>query len=142
MECIIATNQAHFYDQILVRKEVFIKEQFVPIDEEYDELDKFATQFIVYDGEQAVGAARVRILTDYGKIERVCVLKSHRKRGVGKRLMEAMENYLVHTKGITKARLSAQVSAIPFYEKLGYTAYGPYYLDANIEHRMMEKDLK
>jgi predicted GNAT family N-acyltransferase len=142
MNCIIATKQEHFYDQILIRKEVFIIEQQVPINEEYDELDKTAVQFIVYDGDNAVGAARFRIVDQKGKVERVCVLKDYRKKGVGKLMMDAIEQY-VKQQGLTleKLGLSAQLTALPFYEKLGYIAYGDVYLDANIEHKSMFKNL-
>jgi predicted GNAT family N-acyltransferase len=143
MNCIIATKQEHFYDQILIRKEVFIIEQQVPINEEYDELDKTAVQFIVYDRDKAVGAARFRIVNQKGKVERVCVLKDYRKKGVGKLMMDAIEQY-VKRQGLTleKLVLSAQLTALPFYEKLGYIAYGDIYLDANIEHKSMFKSLK
>ena len=43
--------------------------------------------------------------------------------------------------GVKRSMLGAQTYAIPFYEKLGYRAYGPIFLDAEIEHRDMELDL-
>jgi predicted GNAT family N-acyltransferase len=142
MNCIIATKQEHFYDQILVRKEVFIIEQQVPINEEYDELDKTAIQFIAYDGDKAVGAARFRVIDKTGKVERVCVLKDYRKLGVGKLMMESIEAYVKkQALDLEKLSLSAQLTALKFYERLGYTAYGDIYLDANIEHKSMYKTI-
>ena len=76
MKCIIATEQKHFFDQVLVRKDVFIIEQKVPIEEEFDEIDREAVQFVVYHGDQAIGAGRFRIIDNKGKIERVCVRKN------------------------------------------------------------------
>lgn len=142
MNCMIASKQEHFYDQVLVRKEVFLKEQHVPIDEEYDLLDKTAIQFIVYDGEKAVGAARFRIVDGKGKVERVCVLKEYRSLGVGKLMMENIEAYALNNSDVTKLVLSAQLTALAFYKKLGYVAYGDIYLDANIEHKSMYKIIR
>ena len=141
MQCIIATNQAHFYDQILIRKEVFIIEQQVPINEEFDDLDKTAIQFVVYDNELAVGAARFRTVAHKGKVERVCVLKSYRKKGVGKLLMDTIEHFASKQGDITTLVLSAQLTALSFYQKLGYQGYGDIYLDANIKHQAMDKPL-
>ncbi|HEY8364681.1 MAG TPA: GNAT family N-acetyltransferase [Haloplasmataceae bacterium] len=140
MYCIIAHEQKHFYDQIIIRSEVFLIEQNVPIKEEIDELDREAIQFIVYDEDTPIGAARFRIIDNYGKIERVCVLKTYRNHGVGRLIMNTIEDY-AKEEGIKQLKLSAQLTALPFYQKLGYTAYGDIYLDANIKHQMMKKDL-
>jgi len=141
MECLIATKQEHFYDQILIRTNVFIIEQNVPIEEEFDELDKTATQFIVYDQGKAIATARLRVLGDKAKIERVCVVKEARGKHVGSFIMEAMETHAKGLPGITHMGLNAQLTALPFYERLGYEAYGPVFLDAKIEHRAMRKHL-
>ncbi len=140
MECIIANLQKHFYDQVLVRSEVFLIEQKVPIDEEIDVLDGEATQFIVYDDNKPIGAARFRIIDGNGKIERVCVLKSYRKKGVGRLIMDTIEAY-AKKQNIHHLILNAQLTALPFYQKVGYTAYGEIFLDANIEHKKMYKDI-
>lgn len=142
MKCIIAQEQKHFYDQVLVRKQVFIMEQQVPVEEEFDEYDRDAVQFVVYDGDRPIGAGRFRILNNKGKIERICVLKPYRKRGVGRLLMETIEAYARTNTDVDVLILGAQLQAIPFYEKLGFTAYGEVFLDANIEHRWMKKDIK
>jgi predicted GNAT family N-acyltransferase len=44
-------------------------------------------------------------------------------------------------RGIHLARLAGQLHAIPFYEGHGFQAYGEVFLDAGIEHRMMERRL-
>lgn len=138
MECIIASTQKHFYDQVLVRSDVFLIEQKVPIKEEIDILDAEAIQFIVYDEEKPVGAARFRIVDGKGKVERVCVLKTYRQNGIGRIMMDKIEEY-AKEQGIQKLVLNAQLSALPFYNRLGYKAYGEIFLDANIEHKAMEK---
>jgi predicted GNAT family N-acyltransferase len=140
MKCIIACNQKHFYDQFIVRSEVFIIEQNVPIKEEIDLLDAQAIQFVAYDNEVPIGAARFRVVEGKGKVERVCVLKAYRKKKVGTLIMQTIENYALN-QNITILILGAQLTALPFYHSLGFTEYGELFLDANIEHKMMKKYL-
>ena len=140
MKCIIAHNQKHFYDQVIIRSEVFLIEQNVPIKEEIDFYDRSAIQFIAYDEDTPIGAARFRVIERKGKVERVCVKKAYRKKGVGKLIMNTIEEY-AKTQNITHLVLSAQLTALPFYQKLGYQEYGDVFLDANIEHKMMDKRL-
>ncbi len=141
MNCIIATTQKHFYDQVIIRSDVFLIEQHVPIEEEIDILDCYATQFIAYDNNLPIGAARFRIVDNLGKVERVCVIKPYRKSGVGKLIMNTIEAY-AENQNINKLVLNAQLSAVPFYETLGYKKHGKTFLDANIEHIAMSKDIK
>jgi len=138
MICIIAKNQKHFYDQVIVRSKVFLIEQKVPIIEEIDTFDAEAIQFIAYDNNKPIGAARFRIVEGKGKIERVCVIKSYRKKGVGRLIMNTLEKY-AENQNIKHLILSAQLQALPFYRKLNYREYGNIFLDANIEHKMMDK---
>jgi len=140
MKCIIATSQKHFYDQVIIRSEVFLIEQNVPIKEEIDVLDAEAIQFIAYDENKPVGAARFRIVDGKGKVERVCVLLPYRKKGVGKLIMNTIEDYAKEQQ-IFKIVLNAQLTAMPFYKQIGYVEYGDIFLDANIEHKSMNKQL-
>ncbi|ERJ12574.1 GNAT family N-acetyltransferase [Haloplasma contractile] len=139
MNCLVCSEQKHFYDQVRVRKEVFIIEQKVPIEEEYDVYDSDAIQFIVYDGEKPVGAARYRIVKKRGKIERVCILKEYRKKGVGRLLMNSMENHIKLHADVNELILNSQCTALDFYRRLGYQEFGDLFLDANIEHKSMKK---
>jgi len=128
-----------------VRVTVFVLEQLVPEDEELDAWDASAHHFLaLYHTplmQSAVGAARLVVLEDgTGKIGRVAVLPAHRRRGVGRLLMIAVEAH-ARRLGLERAKLDAQLHAIPFYEELGYAAEGPVFLDANIEHRLMRKNL-
>lgn len=141
MECIIATTQKHYYDQVRIRSEVFHLEQNVPIIEEIDELDNEAIQFIVYEKGIPIGAARFRLVDGRGKVERVCVIMKYRIKGVGRLIMSKIEDYAQSIQ-VNKLILNAQLSALPFYEKLGYIAYGDIFLDANIEHKSMCKEIK
>jgi len=66
----------------------------------------------------------------------VAVLKAGRGQGLGLALMRTMLED-ARAEGVAEAFLSSQTYAIPFYERLGFVAHGPEYLDAGIPHRDM-----
>jgi len=121
-----------------IRREVFVLGQAVPEALEIDGEDLECTQFLAYDGDRPVGTARMKHLADAAKAQRVAVLSSERGRGIGAALMAALEAEAARV-GLPEVVLGAQTHAIPFYERIGYQAYGPVYLDAGIEHRDMRK---
>jgi len=137
-----------------IRRAVFIDEQEVPESLEWDGLDAEAHHFLARAVPareaptrgpadpigRAIGTARMRIVDGHAKAERVAVLASARRLGVGRELMLALE---VHARAqrLPSVVLHAQVRAIPFYERLGYRAHGPVFLDAGIDHRAMTKAL-
>jgi predicted GNAT family N-acyltransferase len=125
-----------------LRREVFIVEQGVSEADEIDELDDKAIHLLAHVDGQAVGTARLLTLGDTGKIGRVCVQKPMRGQGVGAQLTRAAVDVFAALGGIQKVKLSAQISAATFYEGLGFSAYGPVYLDAGIQHRDMVLLLK
>ena len=124
-----------------LRRAVFIEEQNVPEAEEWDGQDADALHVLAFADGQPVGTARVLLLGDTGKIGRVCVLSQARGTGLGAALILAALDMLRNRPGITRAKLGAQTHAIGFYEKLGFTAFGPIYDDAGIPHRDMSRDL-
>ncbi len=70
-----------------IRKEVFVKEQGVPLDDEFDEFDtlnELSEHILVYYNEQPVGTGRVRWVDGSGKFERICILEPYRKFGLGR----------------------------------------------------------
>ena len=130
---------------LAIRIEVFVDEQKVPRDEEIDDLDDECEHFLAYENEGqatelALGTARLQIKATLGKAQRVAVLKRARGLGVGRALMHALEDR-ARARGCHEMQLGAQVSAIPFYETIGYIAFGELYDDAGIDHRMMKKAL-
>lgn len=134
----IVENDQQLEDAFSVRKTVFVDEQQVPEEEEIDAFEDEAKHFVLYDGETPVGAGRFRVLDGTGKVERICVLSSHRGKGAGNLIMDAIESYAFE-QGIQKFKLNAQTQAIPFYEKLGYEAVSEIFLDAGIPHKTMIK---
>jgi predicted GNAT family N-acyltransferase len=121
-----------------IRREVFVDEQGVPLDEEMDTYDATATHFLaILDGDP-VGTARLRSLADgTPKAERVAVRAAWRRHGVGRALMRALED----AAGAPEIVLHAQLPVLAFYEALGYRAEGPVFDEAGIPHRAMRKTL-
>jgi predicted GNAT family N-acyltransferase len=126
---------------LALRREVFIEEQGVPQALEQDGRDGQAHHILARLGGAPVGCARILIKGNTGKIGRVCVLKSRRGQGLGLALVEACLAQLRTVEGINRAELGAQTQAMGLYARLGFTAYGEEFLDADMPHRMMERAL-
>ncbi|WP_170006755.1 GNAT family N-acetyltransferase [Bacillus fonticola] len=137
MKAVLVTDDKQLQDAFSVRKEVFIHEQYVPEEEEIDHHEGEATHIVLYDNNTPVGAGRFRIVDGKGKVERICVLQSHRGRGAGKMIMDAVHDEAAKH-GVQKLVLNAQTHAIPFYERLGYLITSAEFLDAGIPHKSME----
>ncbi|MCC7538270.1 MAG: GNAT family N-acetyltransferase [Deltaproteobacteria bacterium] len=132
---------AHAID---VRRVVFVAEQGVREDEELDGLDPQCEHFVAEIEGRVVGTARMRPKPEdpsVAKAERVAVLRELRGAGVGRAIMAALEAEAA-LRGFETVLLAAQVSAIPFYERLGYEAFGEPFDDARIEHRWMKRAIR
>ncbi|MDG5789520.1 GNAT family N-acetyltransferase [Evansella sp. AB-P1] len=141
MEVKVVTTEEELRDAHAVRRVVFIEEQQVPEEIELDEHEGEATHFVVYDEDQLpIGAGRLRLFDDYGKAERVCVLKEHRGLGVGERLMEAIEGKTKDA-GLGLVKLNAQTHAEAFYKRIGYETVSDVFYDAGIAHVAMRKEV-
>jgi len=123
-----------------IRRQVFVQEQNVPEQQELDEHDATALHLLATLDGRPVGTARLLIDGTEGKIGRVAILPDCRGTGAGAAMMRAALDEL-RARGVTTARLGAQTHALRFYEKLGFTAYGPVYDDAGIPHRDMSLTL-
>ena len=124
-----------------LRRIVFIEEQSVPEADEIDDLDHVAIHLLATDQGTPIGSARLLVDGQTGKIGRVCVLTSHRGRGIGADLIRAAVARFAQMPEIIRVKLGAQTHALEFYARLGFVAYGPLYMDAGIEHRDMVLDL-
>lgn len=123
-----------------IRRIVFVQGQDVPEDLEVDGLDEGCVHALVRLDGDPVGTARMREVDGVAKVERVAVLAERRGLGLGRALMDVLEAEAVR-QGLPRAKLHAQTAVIPFYERLGYTAYGEVFMDAGIPHRAMVKPL-
>jgi predicted GNAT family N-acyltransferase len=132
-------------DARAIRNVVFCQEQHVSPEEEWDGLDPSCEHFVILEGDDAIGAARLR---DYegpdgkrwAKIERVAVLREHRGRKAGWDLMDAVIGR-AKERGFTTAVLNAQLAVEDFYEALGFAAEGEHFVEADIEHIRMTRAL-
>ncbi|MGM0833012.1 MAG: GNAT family N-acetyltransferase [Pseudomonadota bacterium] len=120
-----------------IRRVVFIEEQCVPQEEEWDGRDEECRHFIAYLEGQPVGTAR--LLPD-GHIGRVAVVDGARGAGIGYQLMEAAIQ-AAQEAGHHHVALSAQLHALAFYQRLGFIAHGDIFMDAGIPHREMSLTL-
>ena len=131
-----------------LRKEVFVKEQNVPIELELDDKDNLETTVHVglFDNKILVGVARILdIDTDHIHIGRVAIAKNYRGRGLGKNIIlgchDIIQKLSIHKTIISE--LSAQIQAENFYKNLGYERVNnEIYLDAGIEHIDMKIKLE
>lgn len=137
----LVENDSELEGAFEVRRVVFVEEQDIDEDEEYDGLDHEALQMVVKNGDEIIGTARVRFLSEgEAKIERMAVLKPFRRRGIGSGIMSFLANELM-TRNVEHVVLHAQYIAIPFYEACGYSSTGSTFWEAGIKHVAMEKQL-
>jgi predicted GNAT family N-acyltransferase len=142
IKIIQAEDPALIKQVFAIRTEVFVHEQKCLPSEEFDELDAVAQHYLLFENELAVATGRFR-KTDKGiKIERIATLNQYRGKGYAtvliNHLMEvAQDNY----EDVQQFYLHAQVSVKPLYEKLGFTAYGNTFIEADIVHQAMEKTI-
>lgn len=141
------TSMDELRQALAVRFRVFVDEQGVPADEEIDAYDASpagtadaeALHVLAKADGLTVGAARLLLDAPTGgavHLGRVAVLAEWRRTGVANALMERLHGE-ARARGYVRVEISAQTHAIPFYERLGYRAEGPVYLEAGIEHRAM-----
>jgi predicted GNAT family N-acyltransferase len=120
-----------------LRYEVFIREQAVPADMEWDEFDALSRHVLASMDGIPIGTGR--LLPD-GHIGRMAVLPQWRGRGAGSALLtDLME--IARTLGMRRVLLNAQVPALSFYRRHGFQAQGEAFLEAGIPHRRMWRDL-
>jgi len=121
-----------------IRRQVFICEQNVPEELEWDEFDSQA-QHVIALNSQKKAVATGRIKAD-GHIGRMAVLKSYRQQGIGSKILLALLD-IAHDKKLETVYLHAQTSAIVFYEKFGFSCSSEEFLDAGIPHKSMYKKI-
>lgn len=124
---------------IALRAAVFVDEQGVPLEEELDGRDGEALHLVAV-GDDGTVVGTCRLLTDGTtlKLGRMAVAPAARRGGIGLRLLQLADTQAAGC-GAERTVLAAQLSALPLYERAGYTARGDVFPDAGIEHVWMEK---
>ena len=152
VEVRLAESSADRDAAFAVRRQVFVIEQSVPEELEYDELDPGADHFLALLDGVPVGAGRLTVIDSErdadpgrrgqrtGVLGRLAVGKAARGTGLGKLLVHAIEQRSIERE-LTAVELHAQTHARGFYEQLGYATYGDLFFEAGIEHISMRKEL-
>jgi len=130
--------QSHESQLRQIRQTVFVEEQNIPAETEFDGDDENADHLLALNSAgMAVGCAR---LLDSGLIGRVAVLKEARGNGLGRELMSALVEAAA-TKKLNRVFLHAQDSAEGFYKNLDFIPTGVSFVEAGIKHLTMERAL-
>lgn len=130
-----------------IRRNVFVEEQGIPEDLEFDDIDQEAMHVIVYettpnrnakgqDDKNAVATGRIFFDGESCKIGRIAVLKEYRNMKYGDFTVRMLMNK-AFTSGINEITLDAQCYAESFYEKIGFHKVGEPFLDTGIPHIKM-----
>lgn len=127
-----------------LRREVFVVEQNVPEELEWDEFDAIAVHFACEDdvGKAIKGTARLVVDSGANKaiIGRLCVARPFRHQKIATQLMLQVIDHC-RGQGYALIELHAQVYLQKFYEGLGFVAHGNAYMEAGIEHITMVQQL-
>lgn len=126
-----------------IRKEVFVREQGVSFEDEFDDFDTLnglCEHILVYYNQQPAGTGRLRVVDGLGKLERICILEPYRKFGLGKGIIKALEE-IAEEKGVSRVKLHGQTQAEGFYKKLGYQTSSSIFMEDGIPHILMTKEL-
>ena len=126
-----------------IRRTVFIDEQDVPEELEWDGLDADPQTCVHLLAEsrdgQPIGTVRMLIDNHVGHIGRMAVLPAWRGRGIGSALLDAVLAVAAQRQ-LRSTWLNAQTQVTGFYARAGYRISGEEFLDAGIPHRRMQRD--
>ena len=119
-----------------IRNEVFVEEQGVSREDEFDKFEKTSKHYLLYMNDKAIGTARWRQTSKGIKLERFALLKQYRNKGFGSVLLKAVLKDVLPLDQTTY--LHAQLPAVSFYEKEGFAKQGDLFTECDIEHYLMQ----
>ena len=132
-------------DILNIRKEVFVDEQKVPSEIEFELNETDKTHCCLYLNNKLIAYGRIvcpyKILSDRCasvRVGRVCVRKEYRKNGYGKLIMDYIES-IVKELGFKEIEIHSQYHAKDFYKTLNYKEQGEVFYEASIAHIEMRK---
>ena len=134
---------ADLQEAFKIREVVYIDEQKINREDEFDEFEDSAHHFLATADGVPAGTCRWRLTDEGYKLERFATLPEFRKKGVGGQLMEAMLDHIAGFKAskADKLYLNAQVTAMPLYYKYGFKEEGQRFWECGIEHQKMSRKL-
>jgi predicted GNAT family N-acyltransferase len=119
-----------------IREAVFVREQGIDADAEFDELDEISAHLILYDDGQAVATARFYVQDDCAYLGRIAVLKEKRGMGFGDLLLKVMMQKIQRME-VPMLEIHAQLHAVPFYARYGFEVQGEEYILDGLPHLTM-----
>lgn len=121
-------------DLRMLREIIFIREQNVPPELEWDGEDEHSVHLLARDNQnRPIGTAR---MTPDGQIGRMAVLRTWRNKGVGSKMLTALTT-IARARQLPRVKLNAQIQAVEFYQRQGFEPFGIEFLDAGIPHQHM-----
>lgn len=123
LRVVIATSAEHMRDITILRSICFVHEMDVPARFVFDGNDQQATHFVFYDGEEPIGALRIRWFADFAKYERTCFREKARNPFVIKRCIQATFDHVAR-KGYSKVMTQSEPRLTKLWTKLfGFEAH-------------------
>lgn len=119
VEIAVAQNQTDFDGMMVVRRQVFVDEQNIPENQEFDGNDFGATHILAKIGGKVIGTMRVRYFSDFVKFERMAVLKPYRKSDVSDKIMNKGFEFVAR-KGYQKVYGVCKKELLPRWKECGY----------------------
>jgi predicted GNAT family N-acyltransferase len=126
---------------LALREDVFCGEQGVSLADERDGRDGEAVHLVAVEDGTVLGTCRLLLEGITVKLGRMAVARAARGRRLGRALLDEAD-VQSRALGAERIALAAQLTAQAMYERAGYDPYGDVFLDAGIEHVMMEKALR
>ena len=136
----LVDNEDELKQVFAIRTEVFVDEQGVAVEAELDEHEASCQHVLVYYEGVPAGTGRLRIVDERAKLERICVLAKYRKYGLGKVIVQKLEE-LAQTGGHKKLKLHGQTHAEGFYKSLGYLPASDIFMEEDIPHLLFLKEI-
>ena len=132
-------SEADLERAFAIRRLVFLVEQKVPPEEEFDAEDETAIHVLAFIGNEAVATGRLIARADHARIGRMAVLEDCRGHGVGHAVLQELMR-IAREMRLRKLVLHAQVHAIGFYQSMGFHVVSDVFDEAGIPHRSMERE--
>jgi predicted GNAT family N-acyltransferase len=137
----LVISEAELKEALDVRRKVFIEEQHISQQLDLDGRDEEALHIVVKDGDSVVATARVLLADDdRAKIERMAVLQPYRRKGIGRKIISFLVEWL-KGRQVDEVFVHAQYPVRGFYRSVGFEEQPPPFREANIKHVRMRKIL-
>jgi len=128
------TNTELFLEARRLRESVFVREQQVPSDLEYDNEEQ-STHYLLFESGEVRATGRWRRVGRNIKLERFAVPAKYRGQGYGTKILEAILKDILHDH--SQIYLHAQLTAVDYYRKSGFRVTGPSFEEAGLMHYKM-----